>query len=198
MSVWTELACLPASIFLVSSISVFLEVFPNVFCQSIWRDHLMSSWINPMSSLSMSVWWVGQCLPELVLTCFFLPMSVRRNLLMSARTELTCLLASVCLVSSIDVCPKCFPTSVANLSEGITWCLPGSTQCLSCLRLSDGFDQCLSELILTCFFLPMSVRRNLLMSVWIELTCLLASVCLTEFNRCLPEVFPTACLSVSF
>ena len=97
---------------------------------------------------------------------------------MSIWIELACLLANIFLESSISVCPKCFPTSVANLSEGITWCLPGSTQCLSCLRLSDGFDQCLSELVLTCFFLPMSVRRNLLMSVWIELTCLLASVCL--------------------
>ena len=33
MSIWTELACLLASISLVSSISVCLEVFPNVFCQ---------------------------------------------------------------------------------------------------------------------------------------------------------------------
>ena len=58
MSTWTELACLLASIFLVSSIGVCLEVFPNVFCQSVWRDHLMSSWINPMSFLPVSVWWV--------------------------------------------------------------------------------------------------------------------------------------------
>ena len=65
-----------------------------------------------------------------------------------------------------------------NLSEGITWCLPGSTQYLSCLCLSDGFDQCLSELVLTCFFLPISVRRSLLMSIWTELACFLASVCL--------------------
>ena len=76
MSIWTELACLLASIFLVSSISVCLEVSPNVFCQSVWRGHLMSSWINPMSSLSFLSDGFDQCLPELVLTCLFLPMSV--------------------------------------------------------------------------------------------------------------------------
>ena len=58
MSIWTELACLLASIFLVSSISVCLEVSPNVFCQSVWRGHLMSSWINPISFLPVSVQWV--------------------------------------------------------------------------------------------------------------------------------------------
>ena len=198
MSIWTELVCLLANIFLVSSIGVYLKCFPT----SVANLSEGITWCLPGSTQCLSCLRLSdgfdQCLSELVLTCFFLPMSVRRNLLMSVWTELTCLLASVCLMSSIGVCPKCFPTSVAYLSEGITWCLPGSTQCLSCLRLSDGFDQCLSELILTCFFLPMSVRRNLLMSVWIELTCLLASVCLNEFNRCLPEVFPTACLSVSF
>ena len=34
-------------------------------------------------------------------------------------------------------CPKCFPMSFANLSKGITWCLPGSAQCLSSQYLSD-------------------------------------------------------------
>ena len=109
---------------------------------------------------------------------------------MSIWIELVCLLANIFLVSSISVYLKCFPTSVAYLSEGITWCLPGSTQCLSCLRLSAGFDQCLSELVLTCFFLPMSVRRNLLMSVWTELTCLLASVCLMSSIGVCPKCFP--------
>ena len=70
MSIWTELACLLASIFLVSSISVCLEVSPNVFCQSVWRGHLMSSWINPMSSLSF-------CLMGLINVCpsWFSPVS---------------------------------------------------------------------------------------------------------------------------
>ena len=75
---------------------------------------------------------------------------------------------------------KCFPMSFANLSKGITWCLPGSTQCLPCLCLSDGFDQCLSELVLTCLFLPMSIMRTLLMSVWTEFACLLAKVFLVN------------------
>ena len=78
-----------------------------------------------------------------------------------------------------------------NLSEGITWCLPGSTQYLSCLCLSDGFDQCLSELVLTVPFLPMSVRRNLLMSIWTELACFLASIFLVSSIGVCLECFPT-------
>ena len=35
MSYWTELAYLLADVLLVSSINVLLEVFPNVFCQSV-------------------------------------------------------------------------------------------------------------------------------------------------------------------
>ena len=127
------------------------EVFPNVCRQSFWRDHLMSFRINPMSSLSMSVWWVwsmsswaGSHLSLSANVCSEEPADVYLDWTLV-------FLANIFLGSSISVCLKCFPTSVANLSEGITWCLPGSTQCLSCLRLSDGFDQCLSELILTLF-----------------------------------------------
>ena len=52
---------------------------------------------------------------------------------------------------------RCLAWSVSqrlmpNLFEGITWCLPGSTQYLSCLCLSDGFGQCLFELVLTVSF----------------------------------------------
>ena len=62
-----------------------------------------------------------QCMSELVLTVFLLPMSVRRNLLMSVWTELACFLASVFLVSSIGVCLKCFPLLVCQyLSSGPT------------------------------------------------------------------------------
>ena len=35
MSYWTELACLLADVLLVSPINVLLEVFPNIFCQSV-------------------------------------------------------------------------------------------------------------------------------------------------------------------
>ena len=34
---------------------------------------------------------------------------------MSIWTELTCFLASVCLLSSIGVCLRCFPTSFADI-----------------------------------------------------------------------------------
>ena len=77
-----------------------------------------------MSFLPASVWWVRSVSVELVLTCLFLPMSVRRNLLMSVWTELACFLASVCLMSSIGVCLKCFPLLVCQyLSSGPTWFL---------------------------------------------------------------------------
>ena len=58
MSIWTELVCFLVSIFLVSSIDVCLKCFPTSFAKSIWRDPLMSFWINPMSFLPVSVWWV--------------------------------------------------------------------------------------------------------------------------------------------
>ena len=216
MSAWTELACLLASIFLVSSIGVCLKCFPLLVCQCLSSGPL--GFLLKRDNRSLS-----KLLPSVSEQSY------------SKGTE-------VFLPIWINVCPKCFPTSVTNLSEGITWCLPGSAQCLPSQCLSDGFDQCLPELVLTCFFLPMSVRRNLLMSIWClsnllpsvsEQPCLKglrsfcpswfspflsanicweepADVCLdwtrvfscqclsSEFNRCLPEVFPTACLSVSF
>ena len=67
-----------------------------------------------MSFFPVSVDGFDQCLSELVLTCLFLPMSIMGNLLMSSWTELVCLLAGVFLVSSINVCPKCFPMSFAK------------------------------------------------------------------------------------
>ena len=80
-----------------------------------------------MSGLNPSVSLASVCLVNPIgvcLKCFptsyagsivsFLPMSVRRNLLMSVWTELACFLASIFLVSSIGVCPKCFPTSFAG------------------------------------------------------------------------------------
>ena len=51
--------------------------------------------------------------------CLFCQCLFRRNLLMSAWTELACLLASIFLVSSIGVCLKCFPLLVCQcLSSG--------------------------------------------------------------------------------
>ena len=80
-----------------------------------------------------------------------------------------------------------------DLSEGITWCLSGSTQYLSCLCLSDGLDLCLSELVPAVSFLPMSVWRNLLMSIWTELACFLASIYLVSSIgvclKCFPLLF---------
>ena len=63
--------------------------------------------------------------------------------------------------------------------------------------LSDGFDQCLSELVLICLFLPMSIMRILLMSSRTELLCLLADIFLVISIDVLPEVFPNVfCQSV--
>ena len=66
-----------------------------------------------------------------------LPVSIMKTLLISVWIELVCLVCQCLLVSSTNVCLKCFQTSFANLSEGITWCLPGSAQCLSSQYLSD-------------------------------------------------------------
>ena len=137
MSIWTELACLLASIFLVSSIGVCLEVFPNVFCQSVWRDHLMSSWINPMSSLSMSVWWVWS-------------MSARAGSHLS-------LSANVCSEEPADVY--------------LNW-----TRVSSCQYLSSEFNKCLPEVFPNVCCL--SIWRDHLMSSRINpMSFLPASVC---------------------
>ena len=47
-------------------------------------------------------------------TVSFCQCLIMRILLVSSRTELLRLLADVFLVSSIDVCPKCFPMSFAK------------------------------------------------------------------------------------
>ena len=81
---------------------------------------------------------------------------------------------------------KCLPMSSANLSKGITWCLPGSTQCLSssiCLMgwsvsIWAGSQLCLSANVLlweSCWCLP-------------GLSSASACRCLSsELNRCLPR-----------
>ena len=69
---------------LKGSLDVFQDQ-PNVFLPSIF---LIGS---------------DQCLSELALICLYLLMSIMRNLLMSIRTELACLLVDVFLVSSINV-----------------------------------------------------------------------------------------------
>ena len=146
-----------------------LEEFPSVFCQSFRRVHLMSSLTSPISSFPMSV-------------CLFLPMFNMGNLLMFSWTELACLLAGVSLVSSTNVLSDVFQ---------------GHLQCLFSQRLSDGFDQCLFWLVLFCLFLPLFIVRNLLMSFWTELACLLADVLLVSSINVLPEVFPNVfCQSV--
>ena len=106
-----------SSIFLESSIDVCLKCFPTSFAKSVWRDHLMSFWINPMSFLPVSVWW-------------FWSVSVRAGSHLS-------LSANVCYEEPADVY--------------LDW-----TRVSSCQYLSS------------------------------------------ELNRCLLEVCPTACLSVSF
>ena len=62
----------------------------------------------------------GQCLSELVLTVFLLPMSVRGNLLMSAWTEPECFSCQYFLVISIGVLPEVFPSVFCQI------CLKGS------------------------------------------------------------------------
>ena len=80
---WSDSQCL-LPICLKGSLDVFQDQ-PNVFLPSIF---LIGS---------------DQCLSELALICLYLLMSVMRNLLMSIRTELACLLVDVFLVSSINV-----------------------------------------------------------------------------------------------
>ena len=99
-----------------------------------------------------------------------------------------------CLSSELN---RCLPRSVSqcllpNLSKGITWCLSGSAQCLSSQRLSNGLDQRSIWAGSHLSFLPMSMMRILLMSVWTGFTCFLANVFEGEFNRCLPKVFLTS------
>ena len=84
MSIWTELACLLASIFLVSSIGVCLEVFPNVFCQVCLKVSL-DVFLDQPNIFLASVCPVGliSVCPSWFSLVSFLPMSIMRNLLMS-------------------------------------------------------------------------------------------------------------------
>ena len=129
-------------------------------------------------------------------------MSVWRNLLMSILTEPKCFFsASVCLLGSICVCLNWSPMFLfANI------CLKGPVgvyldhpNISFCKCLSDWFDRCLSELVPTVSFLPMSVWRDLLMSIWTEPNISFCK-CLSDWcDRCLSELDPTVsfcqCLS---
>ena len=201
MSTWVELAYL-----LVNISSEFnrclLNCFPMSVASSIWRCHLVSFWINPISFLPVSVQWAwlvfaraGSNLSLSANFCYEEPVDVYLDW---ARV-----LSCQYLSSEFN---RCLPRSVSQLlppicSEGITWCLPGSTQHLSCQCLFNGFDQRLSELVLTYLFLSVSVMRNLLMSIWTELACFSFQYLSSELNWCLPKVFPNVfcqvCLKVS-
>ena len=142
MSSRTELVCLLANIFLVSSISVYLKCFPTSFAKSVWRDHLMSSWISPMSFFPVSVWWVWS-------------VSVRAGSHLS-------LSANVCCEEPADVY--------------LNW-----TRVSSCQYLSSEFNRCLPEVFPTAF-LSVSFYWNHLISAWI----------LSErLNWCLSNLLPT-------
>ena len=88
----------------------------------------------------------GQCLSELVLTVFLLPMSVRGNLLMSAWTEPECFSCQYFLVISIGVLPEVFPSVFCQI------CLKGSLDVfldqpnifLACVCLMGLVSVCLS------------------------------------------------------
>ena len=90
---WAQ--CFPCQRFLVVSISVCLKCFPASYIKPVWKDHLMSSWINPISFLSVSVWWVWSVIVWTGSHRFCLPMSTMKNLLMSLWTELACFPASI-------------------------------------------------------------------------------------------------------
>ena len=144
----------------------------NVFLPNVCLMGLISvcpSWFSSVSFCHCLLWGICWCLSGLSSRVF--------------------LLMSYWWAQSMSR-PKCFPMSSANLSKGITWCLPGSTQCLSSQYLSDGFDQCLSELVLICLFLPMSIMRILLMSSRTELLCLLADIFLVSSIDVCPKCFP--------
>ena len=96
---------------------------------SVWRISLCLSGLTLMngllgisSKLTPFVYLMGsgQCLSELVLTVFLLPMSVRGNLLMSAWTEPECFSCQYFLVISIGVLPEVFPNVFCRI------CLKGS------------------------------------------------------------------------
>ena len=68
------------------------------------------------------------------------------------------------------------------LSGEFDQCLPEvfpNVLCQICLRESDVFLDQLTT-FLACLFLPTSVMRNLLMFIWIDLACLLASIFLVN------------------
>ena len=110
MSIWIELAFFLANIFLVSSIGVCLEVFPNFFRQSVLKGSLGVFLDQPNIFFCQCLFnGFDQHLSELVLMYLFLSLPVVRNLLMSIWTELACLLASIFLVSSISVCLEVSP-----------------------------------------------------------------------------------------
>ena len=135
VSVWRTCWCLSglnlsvslASVSPVSPVGVCLKRFPTSFAKSVWRDHLMSSWINPISFLPVSVWWVWS-------------VSVRAGSHLS-------LSANVCCEEPADVC--------------LNW-----THVSSCQYLSSEFNRCLPEVFpnVCC----QSVWRDHLMSSWIN------------------------------
>ena len=174
MSAWSVSHCLSVSVFLVGHLifiwvlsekgptDVFLNCRPVFLNSPIQRD-----WSLSANLYHLSVW-----------------------------TELACLLASIFLVSSIGVCLKCFPLLVCQcLSSGPLDFYLGSfwkraNRCLS--KLSPSVSEQSYSKGLKSFCQSVS----LVCLDWTRVSsCQYLS---SEFNRCLLEVFPTACLSVSF
>ena len=81
-------------------------------------------------------------------------------------------------------CLKCLPMSSANLSKEITWCLPGSTHCLSSSICLMGLMRSIWAGSQLCLSANVFLMRILLMSSRTELC---VCQCLSsELNRCLP------------
>ena len=82
-------------------------------------------------------------------------------------------------------CLKCLPMSSANLSKEITWCLPGSTHCLSSSICLMGLMRSIWAGSQLCLSANVFLMRILLMSSRTELC---VCQCLSsELSRCLPR-----------
>ena len=187
----------------------FFQYLSNGLMCSVWAGSqlCLSANVFLMRILLMSVWTelcVCQCLSSELSRC--LPLSVSQCLSPNLSKEpLDVFLdqPSVCLLGLIGVLTElaltCLPASVYGENPAnvyLDWihlscqCLWGWIQSMSAKGFSGVFCQ------ICLLFCQVLFRRNLLVSAWTELACL--QYLPGEFNQCLLEVSPTACLSVSF
>ena len=115
----------------------------------------------------------------------FLPMSFQGKIAgVCFGFELAFFLLDAFLVGSTNVLLQVSPNVSANLSKEITWCLPGSTHCLSSSICLMGLMRSIWAGSQLCLSANVFLMRILLMSSRTELC---VCQCLSsELNRCLP------------